>query len=181
HRQGGHVQPPLRLPAGAARTRGLARGAVGPAGGLGVRVVGDGAVLDRGSDLRPPDRRPGPAAPGTVPGGGRVKRIRLVGRGRPHPNPAASMALLQEVLDRPLDPGYASAAQARQERGLEPSTGGRTLLLLVVSLLLGFLLAVAVVTLRAPDPDANTARAELIERIQELEALGDERAALIET
>lgn len=110
-----------------------------------------------------------------------MKRIRLVGRGRPHPNPAASMALLQEVLDRPLDPGYASAAQARQERGLEPSTGGRTLLLLVVSLLLGFLLAVAVVTLRAPDPDANTARAELIERIQELEALGDERAALIET
>lgn len=109
-----------------------------------------------------------------------MRRIRLSGRGRPHPNPAASMALLQEVLDRPLDPGYESAARARQERGLEASTGGRTVRLVVVSVLLGFLLTVAVLELRAPDPDAGTARAELVERIQELEAAGDESAALIE-
>jgi uncharacterized protein YlxW (UPF0749 family) len=109
-----------------------------------------------------------------------MRRIRLAGRGRPDPNPAASMALLQEVLDRPLDPGYASAAEDRRSQGLDPSTGGRTVLLGVSSVLIGFLLTIAVAELRAPDPDASAARAELVERIRELEAVGDELATSIE-
>lgn len=109
-----------------------------------------------------------------------MRRIRLTGRGRPHPNPAASMALLQEVLDRPLDPGYASAAKDRRSQGLDASTGGRTVLLGVSSVVIGFLLTIAVAELRAPDPDASAARAELVERIRELEAVGDERATSIE-
>src|SRR5690606_3135239 len=89
-------------------------------------------------------------------------------------------ALLQEVLDRPLDPGYASAAEERIRRGEPPSTGARTVLLSVSSLLIGFLLTIAVVELRAPDPEASAARAELAERIRDLGALRDEQAARFE-
>ena len=40
-----------------------------------------------------------------------------------NPDPAASMALLEEVLDPPVGPGYHSAAEARQRAGLAPSSG----------------------------------------------------------
>ena len=49
-------------------------------------------------------------------------------------DPAASMRLLQEVLDRPLDPGYQSAATRRRAEGLPPSTGQRSLLMLATAL-----------------------------------------------
>jgi uncharacterized protein YlxW (UPF0749 family) len=90
------------------------------------------------------------------------------------------MALLREVMDPPLDPGYASWADSREEAGLPRSTGGRTWLLLVTAVLLGFLLSVAAQTLRAPDPASAGARSELRERIEEIEQLGDERVAQIE-
>lgn len=100
--------------------------------------------------------------------------------GQPDANPAASMALLQEVLDRPLDPGYESAAQTRRERGLAASTGSRTVLLVVTSVLLGFLMTVAAIQLRAPDPATAEARAELMERVRAASALGDAHAEHIE-
>lgn len=100
--------------------------------------------------------------------------------GSPRGDPAASMALLQEVLDRPLDPGYESSAHARQTRGLSPSTGSRTPLLLATAVLLGFLLAVAAQTLRTPDPAAAQARSELIERVRGSQHLVEEQAARIE-
>lgn len=102
------------------------------------------------------------------------------GRSEPDPNPAASMALLQEVLDRPLDPGYVSAAQARVARGERASTGSRTPLVVSTSVLIGFLMTVAAVQLRAPDPAAAQARAEVIERIEQARDLGDSRAEHIE-
>lgn len=95
-------------------------------------------------------------------------------------DPAASMALLREVMDPPLDPGYASSADRREQAGLPRSTGGRTVLLVVASILLGFLLSVAAQTLRTPDPADASTRAELAERIEAADALGDEHVAQIE-
>lgn len=99
--------------------------------------------------------------------------------GRRDKDPAASMALLREVMDPPLDPGYASSADRRERAGLPRSTGGRTLLLVVTSIVLGFLLSVAAQTLRTPDSADATTKAELADRIQDAAELGDERAAEI--
>lgn len=99
----------------------------------------------------------------------------------PDRDPAESMALLNEVMDPPLDPGYASWADSREEAGLPRSTGGRTWLLLITAILLGFLLAVAAQTLRAPDPASAEARSQLRERIEATEQLGDERVERIQT
>lgn len=88
-------------------------------------------------------------------------------------DPASSMALLQEVLDRPLDPGYASAAEARSAQGLPASTGSRSLTLLVAAVVLGFLLTVAAQVLRQPDPEGAATRAGLIDRIRAEAGLGD--------
>lgn len=103
-----------------------------------------------------------------------------VKRGERDPNPAASMALLEEVLDPPVGPGYHSAAQARVAAGLTPSPGLNTLLMFVVALVLGFLVTVAAVTLRAPDPAAAATRAELITRIEAAQAAGDEQVLRVE-
>lgn len=94
-------------------------------------------------------------------------------------DPAASMALLDEVMNPPLDPGYLSWAAHRQDRGL-PRNTGRTWLLLITALVLGFLLSVAAQTLRTPDPEAAGAREQLRERITATSELGDERAAQVE-
>lgn len=95
-------------------------------------------------------------------------------------DPAASMALLEEVLDPPVGPGYSSAALARQEAGLTPSAGFNTPLMLVVATLLGLLLTVAAISLRTPTPDAAEARNELISRIEAAQTAGDEQRALVE-
>ncbi|MGO0578107.1 DUF881 domain-containing protein [Ornithinimicrobium panacihumi] len=101
-------------------------------------------------------------------------------RGERDPNPAASMALLDEVLDPPLGPGYYSAAQAREEAGLPRSSGFRTILLLVTSVLFGFLLTVAATTLRAPDPVAAQTRDDLVTRIEAAQAEGDDYRRQVE-
>lgn len=88
-------------------------------------------------------------------------------------DPAASMALLEEVLDPPIGPGYHSAAERRVAAGLAPSSGSRTWLMLVVCLLLGLLATLAATTLRVPDPVAAEAREQLITRIEAAEAAGD--------
>lgn len=96
------------------------------------------------------------------------------------PDPAASMRLLQEVLDRPLDPGYESASAQRVEQGLSVSTGQRSPLMLLTVLLLGFVLSVAALTLRTPDPQDAAARAQLSQRIELTGAVGDGYAERIE-
>lgn len=107
-------------------------------------------------------------------------RIPHRGRARPDPDPAASMALLNEVLDPPLGPGYHSAAERREQDGLPPSSGYSTWLLFVTSLLLGLLVTVSAGTLRTPDPAAAQTRASLIDRIEAAQEVGDEQRALVE-
>lgn len=90
------------------------------------------------------------------------------------------MALLREVMDPPLDPGYASWAESRESAGLPRSTSSRSILLLITAIILGFLGTVTAQTLRTPDPAGADARLQLQERIAEAESLGDEHAAQIE-
>lgn len=103
-------------------------------------------------------------------------------RGAPErdPNPAASMALLEEVLDPPLGPGYHSAAQDRVAAGLPASSGTRTWLMFATSVVLGLIGSVAAVTLRAPDPAAAEGRVQVIERIEAAQLAGDEQSRLVE-
>ncbi|OLT22573.1 hypothetical protein BJF81_02005 [Ornithinimicrobium sp. CNJ-824] len=107
-------------------------------------------------------------------------RIPRRGTARPDPNPAASMALLDEVLDPPLGPGYHSAAERRTEAGLPPSSGYSTWLLFATALVLGLLVTVSAGTLRTPDPAAAETRASLIARIETLQEAGDDQRARIE-
>ncbi|WP_162802191.1 DUF881 domain-containing protein [Ornithinimicrobium murale] len=107
-------------------------------------------------------------------------RLRPRRAAAPDQDPAASMALLREVMDPPLDPGYASSAERRERAGLPRSTGGRTVLLVVSAILLGFLLSVAAQTLRTPDSAGATTRQELTQRIEAADAVGDERVAQID-
>lgn len=90
------------------------------------------------------------------------------------------MALLREVLDRPLDPGYRSAAEQRSARGMPASTGSRSLLLLMSAMVLGLLVTVCALTLRGPETAQAQARAELAERIGEQREVIAERSTRVE-
>lgn len=90
------------------------------------------------------------------------------------------MALLNEVIQAPLGPGYHSAAQRRLDAGLPASSGTRTWLMLLTAVLLGLLGTVAVVTLRTPDPAAAEGRAQIVERIEAAQAAGDEQRVQVE-
>lgn len=107
-------------------------------------------------------------------------RIPHRGPAHPDPNPAASMALLDEVLDPPLGPGYHSAAERRDQAGLPPSSGYSTWLMFATALALGLLVTVSAQTLRTPDPAAAQVRASLIERIESTQQVGDEHQLRVE-
>lgn len=96
------------------------------------------------------------------------------------PDPAASMALLQEVLDRPPDPGYESAAARRHAQGLPSSTSLRSPLLASTCVVLGLVFSVSALTLRTPDTQVGAERIELAERIEAANRAGDASAARIE-
>lgn len=98
----------------------------------------------------------------------------------PSRDPAASMELLNEVLDRPVDPGYHTAAANRRADGLVGSTSQRSPLLIVTVILLGFLLSVAALSLRTPDPQDAQERLDLAERVEAAGARGDDSALTVE-
>jgi uncharacterized protein YlxW (UPF0749 family) len=78
-----------------------------------------------------------------------------------------SMTLLNEVMHRPLDPGYAEAA-ARRADGRQPVRGwGTKAWLLVLAVVLGLVTATATAKLREPEPAALQARQLLEEQIVE--------------
>jgi uncharacterized protein YlxW (UPF0749 family) len=90
------------------------------------------------------------------------------------------MALLEQVLDPPVGPGYHSAAQAREQAGLPPSSGYSTPLMFLTALAVGVLVTVSAVTLRAPDPVAAETRAQLISRIEAAQQAGDETSERVD-
>lgn len=77
----------------------------------------------------------------------------------------ASMTLLTEVMERPLDPGYRAAAERRARTGAEPVTPVSRVVSMVLLAGIGLVTVAAVLALRAPQPEAATAKDALLNRI----------------
>lgn len=90
-------------------------------------------------------------------------------------DPAASMTLLRETLERPLDPGYAAAARRRAEHGRTVPLW-RRLIVLLLAVALGLGTVWAARELRAPTPGATAARSLLVEQIEDSSRRADVRA-----
>lgn len=90
------------------------------------------------------------------------------------------MTLLTQILERPLDPGYAAASERRTRAGGPASRGTRTWLLAVAALLIGFLLAASALTLRPTGTTASREKQQLIDQVHARQANGDEQVAAIE-
>lgn len=91
--------------------------------------------------------------------------------------PDESMTLLNEVLRRPLDPGYAAAARRRVARGESPMTSRSSPTLAVALFLVGLLLTVAVLVRNSDRPAVTRVKDDLITRIKDARALSEERSA----
>lgn len=107
--------------------------------------------------------------PGTPPGEGSVAV-------QPARRPDASMTLLTSMLERPLDPGYAAAAEQRKGQGLPASTGTRRPLLLIWLLIIGLMIGISTVNLRGRDGARSDARADLIRQIEDRQDVVDARS-----
>jgi uncharacterized protein YlxW (UPF0749 family) len=90
------------------------------------------------------------------------------------------MTLITSMIKRPLDPGYEEAARRRRVAGLPQATSARTVLVIVMALLIGFMFAVSAKALRPKPTVATQARAELIQRIESLQAHSSENEAEIQ-
>lgn len=90
----------------------------------------------------------------------------------------ASMRLLTEIMDHPLDPGYVAAAQRRATLGVQPPRARRGVAV-ITALALGFALTVSAVTLRRPATGAAKVRADLVERVLAVRAHDDQVSANI--
>jgi uncharacterized protein YlxW (UPF0749 family) len=92
-----------------------------------------------------------------------------------------SMTLITEMMERPLDPGYAAAAQRRQQSGLPAATGIRSPLLIIVAILIGALLGASALALRTPTTAASKIKQDLVNRIEDRRAHDDAQTRLIDT
>jgi uncharacterized protein YlxW (UPF0749 family) len=92
-----------------------------------------------------------------------------------------SMTLITEMMERPLDPGYAAAAERRQQSGLPAATGIRSPLLIIVAILIGALLGASALALRTPTTAASKIKADLVNRIDDRRAHADTQTQLIDT
>lgn len=86
------------------------------------------------------------------------------------------MTLLREALERPLDPGYAAAAQRRAD-GAPPLPWWRRAIVVLIAAALGLTTVWAARELRSPAPGATAARVLLVEQIED----GSRRAEQITT
>jgi uncharacterized protein YlxW (UPF0749 family) len=87
------------------------------------------------------------------------------------------MTLLTTMMERPLDPGYQEAADRRAAAGLPRATSTRTILVIVLAILTGFLFAVAAQSLRPKPTAAAALKQELVTRIESLQKHGNEQEA----
>jgi uncharacterized protein YlxW (UPF0749 family) len=81
------------------------------------------------------------------------------------------MTLLREVMERPLDPGYALAAE-RRVRGQAPSRRA-VVLTLLLALVCGAVTARSIAELRRPQPGAAQAKAALQQEVERRSAAVD--------
>jgi uncharacterized protein YlxW (UPF0749 family) len=105
------------------------------------------------------------------------------------PRPDASMTLLREVVERPLDPGYAEAAAQREARartaaadGEAPGRGWRSrrrvVLTALLAVLAGLLPTAAALELRVPAAPGD--RQALVQEITRRTQRGDQLAAQVQ-
>ena len=96
--------------------------------------------------------------------------------------PDASMTLLTTMLERPLDPGYAAAADRREAAGEPRATSLRSPRLATAAVLIGLVVCVASYNLTASGSPRAQARENLVGQIQErrteVDELGARAAAL---
>jgi uncharacterized protein YlxW (UPF0749 family) len=79
----------------------------------------------------------------------------------------ASMSLLNNLMAHPLDEGYAVAARTRPKQDGKPVRSRHRIMLVVATLVLGFLLAIAAAQNYRSAPEAEKQRDELIARIND--------------
>lgn len=91
----------------------------------------------------------------------------------PERRPDASMTLLTTMLERPLDPGYAAAAERREAEGRPRATSLRAPRLVIATVVVGLVVGVAASNLTAPSSPRSKARAELISQIEDRRAQVD--------
>ncbi|MBE3073936.1 MAG: DUF881 domain-containing protein [Actinobacteria bacterium] len=89
------------------------------------------------------------------------------------------MTLITEMMQRPLDPGYAAAAERRQEAGLPPATGRHGPMLVIITVLIGALLGTSALALRAPTATVSRIKLDLVGRIEAKRAHADAQTRLI--
>ena len=87
------------------------------------------------------------------------------------------MTLLTTMLERPLDPGYAAAADRRAAAGMPRATSLRSPRLAVACILIGLMVGVASYNLTAANTPRSKARADLIEQIEARRTQVDELTA----
>jgi uncharacterized protein YlxW (UPF0749 family) len=92
-----------------------------------------------------------------------------------------SMTLITEMMQRPLDPGYAAAAERRTQAGLPAATGLASPLLIIVAILIGALLGASALALRAPSTATSKIKQDLVTRINQRRTDADAQTALIES
>ena len=87
--------------------------------------------------------------------------------------PDASMTLIREMLERPLDPGYAAAARRRTAQGQPAATSLRAPLVIVTTCLLGLLMGLASSAIRGTETTKSQARAQLVAEIEQRQDAAD--------
>ena len=95
--------------------------------------------------------------------------------------PDESMTLLTSMMERPLDPGYAAAAERRVAEGLPSSTGTRTATVAVAAVVTGLLLTLGAVALRAPSTSAAEAKAQLVSQVESRRSAVERQEANLRT
>jgi len=89
------------------------------------------------------------------------------------------MTLITGMMERPLDPGYAAAAERRQGSGLPAATGLRSPTLIIAAILVGALLGISALALRPPA--VNRIKSDLVARIEDRRAHADSQTRRIDT
>lgn len=98
----------------------------------------------------------------------------------PGRRPDESMTLLTSMMERPLDPGYAAAAERRAAAGLPAATSTTTPAVLVAVLVMGLVFAVGALSLGRRDTTASRTRADLVSQIEARRANADQSARQVQ-
>lgn len=95
-------------------------------------------------------------------------------------DPAASMSLIREITEHPLDPSYEQVAAQRRAAGLPQQTSLRSPGVIIACLLVGFAIAVAALALRIPHTQVQAQKDALIQRIDSAQSRIDKANATIQ-